>query len=187
MTAMEEMFEKFVRDHRAEFDSREPDPGMWNNIRTTVNKSRTIAWKTILSRVAMVILIFSVSYFVNETVHRYRDSKTASHLAKREKTPPGLRETEAYYTKVVDQKMKELKPVMANCPALAEELQVDMTELDSVYADLKKDLKENMANQEVIEAIIENYRLKISILEDLLKEVKPGTEECISKNDQYAL
>ena len=83
--------------------------------------------------------------------------------------------------------MDELKPVMANCPALAEELNYDMTELDSVYTDLKKDLKDNMANQEVVEAIIENYRLKIRILEELLSEIKPHEDECLSKNDGYAL
>jgi hypothetical protein len=184
---MEEMFEKFVRDHRDEFDSRVPDPGLWDSIKTGMNRKTGLNWKRILQRAAAVILIFTASYVVNEMVHRYREGRIGKSMASAEKTPPGLRETEAYYSKVVDQKMKELKPVMANCPALAEELQYDMSSLDSVYTDLKKDLRENMANQEVIEAIIENYRLKISILEDLLKEVKPGSEECISKSDEYAL
>ena len=39
-------------------------------------------------------------------------------------------------------------------------------ELDSVYISLKSDLKDNIANHEVIEAMIQNYRLRISILEE---------------------
>jgi hypothetical protein len=44
-----------------------------------------------------------------------------------------------------------------------------------------------MANQEVIEAIIENYRLRIRILEDLLTEIKPMKDECLSNSQEYAL
>jgi 3-hydroxyacyl-CoA dehydrogenase len=44
-----------------------------------------------------------------------------------------------------------------------------------------------MANQEVIEAIIENYRLKITILEDILTEITPLNDECISKTNGNAL
>ena len=74
-----------------------------------------------------------------------------------------------------------------NCPSLQEELNFDMTELDRVYIELKDDLKDNMANQEVVEAIIENYRLKISILEDLLTEMEFDEDECISTEDTHAL
>jgi hypothetical protein len=184
---MEEMFEKFVRENREGFDMRKPDPGLWEGIRSRMKGTVPFRWKTILQRAAVVALIFSASYAVNEMVHRYHNGSLKNQVASRAKFPRGLKETEAYYTKVVNQKMKELKPVMANCPALEEELNYDMTELDSVYTDLKKDLKENMADQEVIEAIIENYRLKINILEDLLRDIKPGSEECISKSDGYAL
>jgi len=107
--------------------------------------------------------------------------------AGRENGIPGLSEAEAYYTNLVNQKLDELKPVIANCPSIQEELNYDMSELDSVYIDLKKDLKDNMANQEVIEAIIENYRLKVSILEDILSELSPLDEECIPNTDRYAL
>jgi hypothetical protein len=98
-----------------------------------------------------------------------------------------LKEAETYYTNIVNQKLDELKPIIANCPSLVEELNYDLSELDSVYLDLKRDLKDNMANQEVIEAIIENYRLKITILEDLLNEITLVGDECISNSNGYAL
>jgi len=44
--------------------------------------------------------------------------------------------------------------------------------LDSVYADLRRDLKDNAANEEVIEAMIQNYRLKLEILEDVLSQMR---------------
>jgi hypothetical protein len=47
-----------------------------------------------------------------------------------------------------------------------------MAHLDSIRTDLKKDLKDNVANQEVIEAMIQNYRIKLQLLEDMLNLLK---------------
>ncbi len=187
---MDDKFKEYLAEHREEFDSLEPDPGIWNRIEADIRVRPGIKWKVMLSRAAAVVLIFAASYAVNEFIHRSNSKGTGidrSVASKKGKALPGLSETEAYYTSLVNQKLDELKPIMANCPSLREELNVDMSELDSVYVDLKADLKDNMANQEVIEAIIENYRLKIRILEDLLKEMEPIGNECISKNDAHAL
>jgi len=185
---MEDKFEKFITENREAFEIHEPDPKIWNRIESNLRFNNKPGWKRILQRVAVVAVIFAASYVVNEMVHRYTHGELkADRAATKSNAVPGLQEAEAYYTNLLNQKMDELKPVMANCPALAEELNYDMSELDSVYTDLKKDLKDNMANQEVVEAIIENYRLKIRILEELLSEIKPHEDECLSKNDGYAL
>jgi hypothetical protein len=185
---MEDKFEKFITENREAFEFHDPDPKIWRRIEGNLRFKSKPGWRLILQRVAVVAMIFAASYGVNEMIHRYTHGEPkAHHVPVKSNTVPGLMEAEAYYTSLLNQKMDELKPVMANCPALAEELNVDMSELDSVYTDLKKDLKDNMANQEVVEAIIENYRLKIRILEELLSEIKPHEDECLTKKDGYAL
>jgi hypothetical protein len=185
---MEDKFEKFIAENREAFEFHDPDPKIWNRIESNLRFKNKPGWKQILQRVAVVAVIFAASYVVNEMVHRYKQGELkADHAATKNYAVPGLTEAETYYTNLLNQKMDELKPVMANCPALAEELNYDMSELDSVYTDLKKDLEDNMANQEVVEAIIENYRLKIRILEELLSEIKSHEDECLSINDGYAL
>jgi hypothetical protein len=185
---MKDRFEKFISENREQFDSYEPDPHVWEKVEKNIRTNRKINWRLGLKRAAIVILIFSASYAANELIHRYNNTQLSSiKPGKKENIIPGLTEAEAYYTNIVNQKMDELKPVIANCPSLQEELNYDLSELDSVYIDLKTDLKDNMANQEVIEAIIENYRLKISILEDILKEITPLGDECIPNSDGYAL
>ena len=47
-----------------------------------------------------------------------------------------------------------------------------MLELDSTYAQLKLDLKDNVANEQIIEAMIQNYRIKLQILEKMLDHLK---------------
>ncbi|HEX2393940.1 MAG TPA: hypothetical protein VHI78_01270 [Bacteroidales bacterium] len=181
---MKDSFEKFINENREKFDNLEPDKSVWKRLQKELPERPGFNWKVFMRRAAIVTVIFAASYFANEMIHRFnnRSSSTA------DKTEiPGLSEAEAYYTSLVNQKLDELKPVIENCPSIQEELDYDMSELDSVYVDLKKDLKDNMANQEVIEAIIENYRLKISILEDILSELSPLDEECIPNTGKYAL
>jgi len=181
---MKDSFEKFVNENREQFDNLEPDISVWKRLRRDLPEKRGFSWKVFLRRAAVVTIIFAASYFANEMIHRFNNGSLATGS---KKGIPGLKEAEAYYTGLVNQQLDELKPVMENCPSLREELDYDMSELDRVYADLKSDLNDNMANQEVIEAIIENYRLKITILEDILSELSPLDEECVSKSDGYAL
>lgn len=184
---MKDRFENFIEENREHLDFHEPDPAIWDKLEKNIRAKHRFNWKLILSRAAVVAVIFAASYAANEMIHRMGTGGTKALNAAKENAIPGLTEAEAYYTGLLKQKMDELKPVMANCPSLEEELNYDLSELDSVYADLKRDLKDNMANQEVIEAIIENYRLKINILEDILSEITPTDDECIPKSDGYAL
>lgn len=187
---MDDKFKKFITDHREEFDLREPDPVIWQRVKEEIRVTSPIRWRMILSRAAAVILIFAASYAVNDWIHNTNSRKISEQKSgkpSKENEIPGLKEAEAYYTGLVKQKLDELEPIMANCPALQKELNFDMSELDSVYADLKADLKDNISNQEVIEAIIENYRLKIRILEDLQSEMDPLGEDCLSNHESHAL
>lgn len=183
---MEDKLERFILEHRSDFDIREPDPRLWGRIKAVLGKEKAINWKLVLKRAAIVILIFSASYMTNEFIHRLQNGNSKEHSivqVTREQKIPGLKEAEAYYSNLVNQKMEEIRPIIANCPSIEQELEYDISELDSIYKELKNDLKDNMANQEVIEAIIENYRLKIVILEDIMGEVNQQGDECIYNTD----
>ena len=62
----------------------------------------------------------------------------------------------------VDQgKMDELK----------EEIETDLTELEDMYKILKTDLKENISNKSVIEAMIKNNRFRLKLCNDVLEQI----------------
>jgi hypothetical protein len=48
--------------------------------------------------------------------------------------------------------------------------------MDKVFEELKEDLRDNAANEEVIEAMIQNYRLKLDILEEMLYRLKQARQ-----------
>jgi hypothetical protein len=88
------------------------------------------------------------------------------------KNDPQIRETELYYDNLVNDLFKEAMPLLTEYPDLEKELIIDLSQLDSICIEIKKDLKDNISNQEVIEALINNYRIKIHILSDMLVQLR---------------
>ena len=52
----------------------------------------------------------------------------------------------------------------------------DMELLDNAYSELKSDLADGVDNEEVINAMISNYQIKLDILERILIEIKEKEE-----------
>lgn len=75
-------------------------------------------------------------------------------------------EVENYYRYEINTKLSLVKGKV-NDPLLIS----DLESIDEAFEDLKKDLRDNVDNAEVVEAMMENYRLKLKILEKILKEI----------------
>ena len=73
--------------------------------------------------------------------------------------------------------MNELKPFFTSDPKLKQDIQIDFDELDAFTKQLKTDLNDNINNEHVIEAMIQSYEMKLSILETLLQQLKYDENE----------
>ncbi len=189
---MKDNIEKFITQNRDEFDMFEPSPKMWEKIEGNIERQAKtgINWKQILYRAAIVLLIFAGSL----TTFEFLGQKGVSLFSlSREKSIeiPELKEAELYYSAKFSEKLDEAKPFLLENPKISEGLMKDLAELDSVYNGLKKDLTENIATEEVVEALIQNYRLRIEILEDLMSAFKEKQEDDNSvehsKSDGYEI
>lgn len=171
---MKDRLEQFISDHRDQFDLHEPDPNLWQGIESGITSrkltgrtSRTTGWRTILWRAAAVLIIFAAGYML-QGILQHSNVISERNEEKIIQEIPELQEASMYYTSLIDEKIREIEPLIKDNPELGETLQQDLSELDSVYSELQKDLLDNIANDEVVEAMIQNYVLKIQILEDLL-------------------
>ena len=166
---MNDKLENFIGEHREEFDLFEPGEQIWKGIsaRLKRQKRHRIGTRVILWRVAAVVVIFMMSFALQEFLLRndIRISKRGDRI--RTDAIPELKEAEVYYANLVDEKLSEIKPLIDEYPELGAEINDELSVLDSVYNGLRSDLADNIANDEVVEAMIQNYRLKLKILEDL--------------------
>lgn len=168
---MKDRLEQFISDNRDQFDLYEPDDKLWAGIESNIQgkKAFPIGWKGIMWRAAAVILIFGASFGLQEYLHQRKAMMAGQEENEIIQHIPELREAEIYYTSLLNEKISQIEPLLEQNPELKESLHKDLSELDSIYAELQKDLRDNIANDEVVEAMIQNYVLKIQILEDLLE------------------
>jgi hypothetical protein len=173
---MKDRFEEFVRGHSQEFDMHEPDAAMWNKIVEKIEPKKTIRWRYYLSRAAVILVLIGAS-LIGQRIWIGHGHGIRQKSADVELNIPELNEAEMYYTGMINAKLAEMKPLLNEHPSLEKEMNSDLSELDSVYKSLKNDLKDDVANQEVIEAMIQNYRLRISILEDMLNFLEANNKK----------
>ena len=77
---------------------------------------------------------------------------------------PVLAEARAYYSGQITNMEAEVYRIAGQNSPLKAEIDTEFEELDRMFTELKADLKDNAANEEVIEAMIQNYRVKLDIL-----------------------
>lgn len=184
---MEDRLEKYIREHRDEFDSLEPDQGTWEKIAgeepstASPGSKKVIRLNQWIWRAAIIVVIFTAGFMAQRLLFPPGQSTENGQMAGQEIEIPELTEAKAYYSKLIDQKLKAIEPLLAGDPEIKEDITRDMAELDSLYNDMKKDLHDNIATAEVVDAMIQNYRLKLEILEEILDELsekeKSGKDE----------
>ena len=164
--------EEHIRKNREELDRHTPPAGIWEKIRKELKKSKPMSQKWI-SIAAMIVVILGTAIILFRPVYRWSgpDNKK-NDIDGLTQNDPQLHETEVYYNSLVNSLYKEATPLLINKPDIKKELNYDMSHLDSICTDLKKDLKDNISNKDVVEALIQNYRIKIQILEDMVTILK---------------
>lgn len=178
--------EEHIKKNRDDLDRYSPSPGIWDEINSSLHKGRTyrIKW---FSAAAMIIVVFTTAalFYVGErSKSKILLSRNSEDLIV--KANQQLQETETYYNNQANYLFKEATPLLAGYPDIKKELLSDLSQIDSLCAEIKKDLNDNVSNQEVIEALINNYRIKIRILKDMLELMKEN-EKGPQKNDSHAL
>ena len=179
--------EEYINKNREELDKYTPSVEVWKDIRKNLHGKRRdlVIW---LSAAAMIVVILATAvlfYVVKERENYILNKRDAAiHIMK---ANPELMESEIYYNNLVHDLYVQASPLLTNNPDLEKELLNDLSQLDSICADIKKDLRDNVANQEVIEALITNYRIKIRILEDMLNTLKQDETSEEKITDDHAL
>jgi len=165
--------EQFIRDNRKNFGELEPNPDLWNKIERPEHKAKTLRFsmKTFLGRAAAVAAIFVAAYYF----HDFRSKRMAEKSEKSTKNNPVYQEfieAEFYYAAQISERKQELFLLTNDVPDIQKEVSGELNELDLEYQKLKEDLMDDANNQEVIEAMIQNFRIKLEILEEMLQQIK---------------
>ncbi len=161
--------EDFIKANREEFDFREPSPEVWNKISAKNSKPKVITMRSYIIRaVAVIAIIIATSAVLlqNNILNRVNYVQNSNNPELKE-----LMEAEAFYAHQVDSKLKEIQKCYYTFPELKEEVETDLNELEAMYEVLKTDLRENISSKTVIEAMIENNRYRLKLVNNVLEQV----------------
>jgi len=174
--------EEHIRKNREEFDVYTPSSRVWTKIRRKIRKGYTPFSKWV-SIAAMVIVILGTSLVIIRRGSFDPDKGLAVINRNAAKGNSQLKESEIYYNNLLNSLYTEATPLLTANPEVQKELSYDISHIDSLCLEIKKDLKDNVANKEVVEALIQNYRIKIRLLEDILIILKENENNPEKKKD----
>jgi hypothetical protein len=161
--------EEFIKNNREAFDELEPSPEVWAKIVSGTKKTKTIRLTGYIFKVAAVLvfaIIFSVLMMKNDG---FRNGNNSAENIDPEMVE--LIEAEAYYAGQVNKKMEEIEKCYDTYPEIKDDVEADLNELQEMYNTLKTDLNENISKKEVIEAMIENNRHRLKMVDEVLEQI----------------
>ena len=168
---MKDRFKERVTNEREDFDIYKVDAdALWSDIESKLDRQKRLnPWKTYM-RIAATILLVAVASW---SLYMYQGNSAGDGFSLADLSPE-LAETEIYYSQLEEEKIKMIK---ASKSAIDPAVLDNLAMLDTAYQELKLDLKDNAANEEVIDAMITNYRIKLQLLEQILTEIKEHDNE----------
>jgi hypothetical protein len=166
--------ETFVRSRRDAFDTLEPND-LWPDIEARLDAPKMRRTIPLWLKMSGIAAIFISGYFFSLLVH-HGSTSTKPAVADVQALQM-LTEARAYYTQQIDETSQLVFQLAADQPALTLELKNEFNEMDLLYAALEKDLGDQVATEKVVEAMIQHYRVKLEMLEDILNQLKAAEGE----------
>lgn len=191
--------EKFFEEHGDEFPQYEPSADLWSKIKPQVEakeeepkvvpiapkEEKVIKVATLYRAAAVLVIGLLAGYGIwgvnwsgktgQTTVAVSNDSTSGAtinnYYISLEDLSPDLAEVEQFYTSQIEEKRGELEALHVN-QSYYEELE----ELDHEMTILQREASVNLDNERVVEAMVQNYRLRLELLENLLQEIQKEQE-----------
>ena len=161
---------KFVGLNRQDFEVHQDAPDDWNAIESRLDavdkasqKGRNVSvpLRYLVRAAAVISIVFGTVVYAAwvQWEQQHQAVMMTSELA----------EAEYYYNNLIAVKVAEISRIDRSAEAIIFQ---DMEMLDEAFKSLKADLQDNADNEEVVEAMIANYQIKLEILEQILSQLK---------------
>ena len=163
--------EKYIRDKRDSFDEKEPVEGHERRFEQRLERSEVgkknagIGFWKVAAAVAVILAIglsVLVPQFNSPADVQYASMSLGEVSAE-------MADVELYYKSQLAEEYEKLNNLSKSDPDVAAHLN-EIEELNEAYAELERQLYESGSHDKVITAMIENFRLRLELLEKL--EVK---------------
>ena len=187
--------ERFIDDNRESFDDKLPPATLWDNIEAAVIKKEVkkasitpfFKWSIAAGIAVLVITSFFLANMKKHGTAPELVAKTpvdsSIYQAAPEEAPQMVQ-----FAKLIETKQEELKVLSKEQPQLYQAFTKDITQLDSSYNVLKNQLSVTPNKEMLIEAMIQNLQLQLSVLNqqlNIINQIKNSKSNSNEKNIQF--
>ncbi len=181
----EDNIENFVQNNAANFDTEIPNLKVWANIENQLPQQMAKATAPIVAKMgwwrqaaaAAILLLCGVGLglFINT-------KKEANIVQAAGQMAPELQETEQFYNKKIETKLTQYASYTQDPSVLA-----DLKQMDEVQNELRNELLNapNAAREDIVKRLIENYQIKLGILERVLNNINEHQLENQKSQQQH--
>jgi hypothetical protein len=176
--------EIFIHKNRKAFDTELPSLNVWHNIATDLPVDKSIAtkvvhltwWRLAAAAVALLVVGVMIGVLLNEKKADKILTQATEHVA------PELREVEIFYNQKVQSKYTQLVSFNPDPSVMT-----DLKQIDEVQEELKKELQNapTSTKEEIVRRLIENYQIKLGILERVLNHIKEQSSDNQKSQQQH--
>ena len=168
--------ERFIRDNREDFDHHEVPAGLWAKIDKSLGEDKypiplyvfpqktpssifslTITRKIWAIAASIILLIgcFSIFYLKNSP------ESTEQIVAE---VAPQYNDKMVQYASLIETKREEIKAIEMHDPVMYKEFATEIEKLNQDYQNLQDELPQTPNQGELVEAMIQNLRVQLDIL-----------------------
>lgn len=172
--------ERYIHEHRDAFDSEVPDLKVWANIADKVPAKAKVVhinWQRSLLRAAASVALLVTGLGLG--IWYARSAETPAMAMS--DVSNEYAELEQFFQRDISGKQQKLASFTGSQPA---EVHEDLEQLDNVMSELREELANVPAGnrEQVVRAMIENYKAKTAILERVLERLEPTKTETKNSN-----
>ncbi|NJX14022.1 hypothetical protein [Tamlana crocina] len=163
---------KYTEENNTQFDTNHLDEvdklRLWGDIVAELPEGPVKViplWrKSVFKTAASIVLLLGFSLFFLQLDNQQGDTQIVNQE---------LNEIDSHYQLLVNNQVELIKQSLHISKADQDDFLSLLDDLDEEYKTLKSELKLGINNEKIIEAIINNYRKKIKLMEDLLERSYP--------------
>ncbi|GAA4804051.1 hypothetical protein GCM10023231_36400 [Olivibacter ginsenosidimutans] len=162
-----ESIEKFISANRKAFDQATPPQEVWENIARTFDgealikrKKKSLFIRSIASIAAMLLLVCTAGILVYQSQVSSRNNYSRIN--------PDLAKQQVAYASLIHEKLDTLSAMSANNPKLYQEFSTVIDKMQANYKQLKIELIQSPNQERTLEAMINNLKMQIEVLNQQL-------------------
>lgn len=176
-----------IGENRELFDAAEPAEGHFERFSNKLNalpqKRKQVPWMTYLKAASIAVLILLSGLWMHDYIMNRLVSKQSISLGD---LSPEYREAEIYYTGIFNEKYSEIDDCTFPDDSMQKEiLMKELSEMDSLFVNLQKEITLNPKDDRIINALIEHYERKLEVMNQILDQLKQlNNQELNNKNNE---